>query len=348
MHRVARLPRSVRVALALVAALVAWFPPVASVADAGSAPPAVLFPTTGAYLGARIEAGNGRSAAERVAALERMMGRPLAVERIYHRWWDAFPTTEDEASAAAGHLLFVSWTPLTGRGTVTPWADIAAGRYDEWIRSRADAVRAFGSPMYLSFNHEPENDASYGAPAEFVAAYRHVVDVFREEGAANVAFVCTLMSSSFDAGAARAASFYPGDTYVDALGVDAYNWYPGRAGSRWRSFASIVEPARAFARERGVPLVVPEFGVQDDPGSPGRRAAWIGAAASTIARWTDVEAVLYFDVDKAYRWRIDDSPLSLAAFVDVATSPPLDALPPFDRVGAALGQTADGRAVPAG
>jgi beta-mannanase len=197
--------------------------------------------------------------------------------------------------------------------------------------------------MYLSFNHEPENDASYGTPAEFVAAYRRVVELFRAEGVSNVAFVCTLMSSSFEDGGARAAAYYPGDAYVDALGVDAYNWYPGRSGAAWRSFASIVGPARAFARAHGVPLVVPEFGVQEDPGSPGRKAAWIGAAAAAIARWPDVKAVLYFDVDKTYPWQIDSSPLSAAAFASVATWPPLAVLPPFDDVGAAVGLSAPGR-----
>jgi hypothetical protein len=335
------------VAALLVAALVFATPsgappasagPSAAVAPAG--PPAALFPSGGAYLGAIVEGSGGRSVADPMFELERMMGRPLAVARVYHRWGDAFPTTDDVRSADAGHLLFISWTPLTEQGTVTPWADIASGAWDDWIRARAAAVRAFGRPMYLSFNHEPENDASYGTPAEFVAAYRHVVDVFRAAGVSNVAFVCTLMSSSFEHGATRANAFYPGDAHVDALGVDAYNWYPGREGSRWRSFARIVAPARAYARELDVPLVVPEFGVQEDPRSPGRKAAWLGAAAATLRRWPDVAAVLYFDVDKVYSWQLTTSPLATAAFVAIGSDPWLDVLPPFDEVGAAVGLTA--------
>jgi len=330
-------PRSGARAVALAAAvtLIAGVRPAAGSPPAP--PPAVLFPSRGAYLGARVQPSAGESEEQAIAALEQRIGRPLAVERIYHRWWDAFPTAEDVASARSGRLLFVSWSAMTARGMVTPWGDIASGAYDRWIRARADAVRALGLPLYLCFHHEPEDNEAFGTPSAFVAAYRHVVDLFREEGASNVAFVWTMMSASFGGDGAVAEAFYPGDSWVDAVGVDAYNWSPGRAGSRWRSFAEIVGPARRFALEHARPLVVPEFGAQEDPSAPGRKAAWLQAAGGTIHAWRDVKAVMYFDSSKGYPWRLASSGASLRAFAALGRDPWFDALPPLARIGASVG-----------
>jgi len=334
------LPRALAATAALAIALVlsACAPPPAA-SSAPPPPPEVLFPRHGAYLGVSVHAGSGQTEEQAISAVETQLGRPLAVDRIYHRWWDAFPTADDRASANAGRLLFISWSAETARGKVVPWADIASGRYDAWIRARADAIRAFGRPMYFCFHHEPEDDTAFGTPEDYISAYRHVVDVFREQRVTNVAFVWTMMSSSFVDGGARAVSFYPGDVYVDAVGVDAYNWSPGRPGTRWRSFAEVVSPARAFAREHAEPLIVAEFGVQEDPADPGRKAAWIRAAAATIRSWPDLKAALYYDSDRVYPWRIDSSATSQAAFASVGAETGLNVLPATAVIDCAIGLT---------
>ena len=66
-------------------------------------------------------------------------------------------------------------------------AAIASGRYDAYLRSYAAAVKAFGSQVILSFGHEMNGYwYSWGyrhtSPAAFVAAWRHIVTVFRAVG----------------------------------------------------------------------------------------------------------------------------------------------------------------------
>jgi hypothetical protein len=70
----------------------------------------------------------------------------------------------------------------------------APGAADSYLRSYAAAVAAFGFPVILSFGHEMNgNWYSWGdghtAPATFVAAWRHIVQVFRAEKAANVTWL---------------------------------------------------------------------------------------------------------------------------------------------------------------
>ena len=63
---------------------------------------------------------------------------------------------------------------------------IASGHYDAYLRSYASAVKAFGRQVILSFGHEMNGSwYSWGyrhtSPAVFVAAWRHIVTVFRTE-----------------------------------------------------------------------------------------------------------------------------------------------------------------------
>ena len=177
------------------------------------------------------------------------------------QWTDPIPTAYDSWTVSQGRIPFLNWKAPGS------WSRVSSGAEDAWIAARADAFRAFGSPVYLSFHHEPENDVgSYGTPAEFAAAFRHVVDIFRSRGVTNVAFVWTMMSWSFDSRSGEPLDeFYPGDAYVDFVGTDGYNWYPGRSGSNWSSFEQVLIPSRSFALAHGKPWIVVETGVQEDP-----------------------------------------------------------------------------------
>ena len=158
-----------------------------------------------------------------------------------------------------GRIPFVNWK------AGGPWAAIANGSQDATIIAHADAIKAFGYPMYLTFHHEPEDDlATYGTPQDFAAAFRHIVTVFRARGVTNVAFVWTMMGWSFNARSGRDANtYYPGDAYIDFVGSDGYNWYPMKPGSSWTSFQTIFTDTNAFAVAHNKPWMVVEFGVQD-------------------------------------------------------------------------------------
>ncbi len=74
---------------------------------------------------------------------------------------------------------------------------IAAGHYDGYLSAYAEAVRAYRHPVILSFGHEMNGDwYSWGyrqtSPATFVAAWRHIVSLFRALGAHNVTWLWTV------------------------------------------------------------------------------------------------------------------------------------------------------------
>ena len=121
----------------------------------------------------------------------------------------------------------------------------------------------------------------------------------------------------------RVASFYPGDAYVDWIGADGYNWY-GCMGSTWTTFRDRFTPWYGWAKLKGKPMMIPEFGTPEDPANPSRKPQWITSARESLKRYFPrVHAIWYFDTPgtKGCNWRLDTSPGSLDAWRRVGQDP---------------------------
>ena len=91
----------------------------------------------------------------------------------------------------SGAIPAVDWSTIG-----VPDADVASGQYDSWLTAQATAMKNFGHPMFLLFDEEmngtwypysPGQDGN--TPADFVAMWKHVHDVFAAVGATNVTWV---------------------------------------------------------------------------------------------------------------------------------------------------------------
>jgi beta-mannanase len=254
-----------------------------------------------------------------VAKFEKKIGRKLDMAHHYYHWgWD-FPGKKEAVDKAKGRIPYVSWRAETDYGKAITWASIASGARDKTIRRRANDVRAFGKPIYLAFHQEPEDDRRTGGAAAFVAAYRHVRRVFDIRGATNVRWVVILMGSTYASG--RAPYWYPGNAFVDYVGTDAYNWYPGRRGFRWRSFKEIMAPVYRFATARGKPMMVGETGVQEHPNGALAKRKWFLRALKTMKSWPNLKVLCYFHSDRIYPWWIHSTKRALSGFRAMARSP---------------------------
>ncbi len=144
------------------------------------------------------------------------------------------------------------------------------------------------------------------------------MDLFRSTGVDNVAFVWTMMSWTFDPRSGRdPGAYYPGDDYVDLIGSDGYNFAPGKPGVKWDSFDKVFGPTEAFALAHDKPWMAVEWGAQEDPAVPGRKAQWILDALAVAKTWPELKALIYFDEDKDYPWITDSSASSMAAYAQI-------------------------------
>jgi len=223
-----------------------------AVASAGLAAPAGAGPNDPTVLfGARPEPGTQQG----TTSLEGKIGRRLATVRVYYNWDSPFPDTDVNWFNANGYTMLLSVKSERRNHTFVQWRDIAGAQpgsaiYNDIVRW-AGRVKALGNHVYFTFNHEPETGLnSSGSGAEFIAAWRKVVTVFRAQGVTNADYLWIMTAYSFKAkDRRRAVDWYPGDGYLDYIGADAYNWYTCRPGTNnpWNSLEQLVNPMRLFA-----------------------------------------------------------------------------------------------------
>ena len=318
--------RGVAVAAALVVGLVVV---TAFTLSGGDDKPAARLPDPeatpgGALLGAhtKVESKSTSAKQDAIEALEAHLGRKLDIDHNFYPWDEEFPTDVERWDLENGRLPMISWN---GRDAYS--ADIAAGRYDPLIMDRAHRVKDLGAPVLIRWFWEMDGNKKKewaGEPSDYVAAWRHIVDIFRAEGADNVSWVWCPNASAFKDGEAQA--FYPGDEYVDWICGDGYNWAPGREGDDWRSFATIFQAFYDWAVTKDKPIMVGEYGVQER--APGEKAAWIADVQAVLrTQFPRIKALVYFNANQDYDWRMDTSPASYDAFKAMANDPWFAAVP---------------------
>jgi hypothetical protein len=194
------------------------------------------------------------------------------------------------------------------------WSALAAAApgsvvYNELV-SWATTLKTRPGPIFLTIGHEPESKSytAYGTSAQYVLAFRHVVNIFRSLGVTNVQWTWQMTSYAFVVGSSDsryALKWYPGDTYVDDVAADAYNWSDCRGGP-WEELSQAETPALQFARAHGKGAILGEFGSGPGP----KRAQWLkNAEAFLVANANTFRAAYYFDVPNATacNWQITSS-----------------------------------------
>lgn len=221
----------------------------------------------------------------------------------YEKFWSSFAGT----SFKKGATVLVQIDPSS-----VSVNSIAAGDSDRYLRSFAESVKRFRHPVLLSFGHEMNGDwYSWGdghvSPAVFVAAWRHIVQVFRNAGVSNVKWVWTVASLTETAGALRA--WWPGSSWVNYVGVDGYYY---TASATYSSvFGTMLKKIRTFSL---APVLITEVGVGPNPNRVKQIAALYADATAA-----HISGVIWFDVAQHHGlynqdWRLEDDPAALAAF----------------------------------
>jgi hypothetical protein len=203
-----------------------------------------------------------------VTAFKTATGVTPDVAMYYSGWFEGFQTRFAAAAARQGAVPLVQINPDNIK-----LASIAAGKYDGFLSKYASEVRTYRHPVILSFGHEMNgNWYSWGyrhtSPAAFVAAWRHIVTIFRAIGASNVTWLWTVNIMDTQHGRIPAPGpWWPGSKYVTWVGIDGYY-----LKSPW-TFAPMFGPTIAKVREfTRAPILVAETGAGPIAGQPAKIA----------------------------------------------------------------------------
>jgi beta-mannanase len=218
----------------------------------------------------------------------------------------------------------ISWRPVVDGHQAVQFAAIARGDDDAYLKQQAIKARRAKQLIFVRFGYEMNlSGQDYGSavsgetPASFVAAWRHIVTVFRDAAASNVRFVWSPNTDC--AGHCPFTAYWPGDSYVDWLGLDGYN-FAAAHDAAWVSLHYIF--ASSYSTITGLstkPLMIAETASAPTPGD---KAAWIrrGFRHAIPRAFPRVRAVVWFDQDKETDWRVNSSRQSLHAWRAVAAS----------------------------
>jgi glycosyl hydrolase family 26 len=242
-----------------------------------------------------------------VADFTKVAGVQPNLVGYYSGWGEPFQTSFAETVHGYGAVTILQMDP-----TYASVPEIAAGGYDGYLRLYADSVRDFGHAVVIGFGHEmnaPWYTWGYGyvPPSTFVAAWRHIVTLFRGQGANNVTWLWTLQAD--EKGTGPIASWWPGAPYVTWVGIDGYYYRPSD------TFASVFGQTIAQVRDfTSKPVLLSETAVGPDAD----QVVKIGDLFNGMRQYGTL-GLVWFDIAQdngIYHqdWHIENSPAAETAF----------------------------------
>ncbi|MEU9979269.1 glycosyl hydrolase [Streptomyces sp. NPDC051014] len=265
---------------------------------------------SGKYLGTALD---GSPASPKfLAAYTRLTGKQPNLIEEYEAWGDGFDTAGVRTSWARGALTLISWEP---RGTTMN--AIAQGHSDAYIRKFALAVRRLNLPVVIDFADEMNGfwedwGPKHATAAQYVAAYRRVHDDFTDLGVANVIWTWApnIVNPAPDV---ALSPYYPGDGYVDWLGMIGYF-------TRYEYTFPVVY-GRTLTALRAItdkPVVIVETAAEPTA----RRTADIRQLFAGVTADDGIVGFVWFDQSKRADWRLEaGSAASVREFRRLATAP---------------------------
>ena len=273
-----------------------------AIATSTTVPP-VIVPITksGLIWGAYI--GDGQND---LASFETLVGKAVNIQAVFVGFQDSFPSSYASTVGAKGKTLLIFWEPSVSYDAITN------GSQDKSIMKFVIDASSYGYPVILvPFNEMNLNEEVWGygvngnTSTKFIAAWKHVHDLFA--AASNVKFAIDFNNESVpDVAGNRFSDYYPGDSYVDYVGVDGFNF-----GNPWQSFSAIFDSAISKANAFGKPEFI--FSVASAEGP--QKAAWITDGLGTrIHTYQNVKGWVWFNQNKEQNWLVNSDTAALNAF----------------------------------
>ncbi len=311
----------------------------------------ILLPIPGHfYLGAFANFGSTEDNINQddIVTYQNLTGKKMAWAYFSNNWFTgiSFPRNEVEILSK---LDIVPYIRLMPRENFSPDPNqhqytlerIAVGNYDQEIRQWAIEAKATNVPLIMEFGTEVNGNwfhwngqwngggvtDGYGdpqiadGPEKFIDAYRRIINIFREVEVENITWVYHVNSSSYpDHPWNDLMAYYPGDEYINWIGVSVYGAQSKQY--KWLSFTQVFDPAYAtITAESEKPILIAEFGVHEKENS-NLKAQWLTEAFDALLsnRYPEVYGVSYWHsrwIDEnqvEHNINLDSSPAALSAY----------------------------------
>lgn len=284
----------------------------------------------GFYKGVYFPKGNENISLRGIKEWERKTGHRNDIVSFYQAWGpesiDKFPFNKlDNLIIKRGTTPMITWEPWSStfqefkndsllsknKGVMKA---IAQGRFDFYLEKYALKIKELHGPVFIRFAHEFDNpfyswSATGGnSPEDFIKAHQYIVDFFALHGVSNVAWVWNpWKSENMDA-------YYPGDEYVDWVGVTGLNYGFAASDSNWYSFKDLYKPFSEKSKLYKKPVMIAEFG---SVSYGGNQKKWIDDAMLSIETdFKEIKSVVFFYSAQDDNWNTTWRPEGRAKVID--------------------------------
>lgn len=312
----------------------------------------IVAPTSGAYHGAFASFGlrEDNVSKEKILEFESKSKKRLAWSYFSNHWLDGvirFPKENVEICRRLGTIPYIRLQPWSRIEQDKPepifsMQAIIDGTFDEPLRAWAIEARDARTPIMIEFGPEVNGDwfpwsgkwnggaetTRYGdkrwpdGPERFRDAYRHIIELFRDEGANNITWVLHVDTQwNPTQNWNKLKYYYPGDSYIDWIGLSVFG--PQLLSHDWDPFEVLVKNFWPQIDEvtKSKPILISEYASIESPTQRNRKAKWIKDALESISsgRFPRVKGATYWNSagwseDPRLSFEIDTSLESLTAY----------------------------------
>ena len=295
----------------------------------------ILPPQNGCYVGAlaamKVTEEEPFVTAEYLQQFEELSGKPVAIAWAAYAWEkDVLLKQRLDEVEAYGAVPVIGLRPqpvfMDDPWYIPDYAlqKIIDGNFDCALSaSIADVIKEYGKPVMISFAGEMNGDwysysgiyqgadttTEFGDPSKadgperYVAAYRHIIELFRNRKVNNVTWLFHPNDISYPEEPWNSIeAYYPGDEYIDWVGISLYG--ADSPDAQWDSFETLMDTVynELISLFPNKPLMLAEWGV-GGWSEKGNKTAWITEAFATLqSRYTGIKCAIYWHE----KWENDD------------------------------------------
>ena len=218
----------------------------------------------------------------------------------------------------AGSIPVITWLPSTGTIDETSSdiaRDIADGVHDGLLETWASKLGDWTTDddiqrrFYFRPGHEMNGNwfpwsaaDSSSTTDDYIEMWQHIHTIFTADSLDETTIQWVWSPNADEIGGIRAEEYYPGDDFVDWVGLDGFNFGDSQSYSQWRTPEEIFGPMLERIRElTEKPVSLPEVASssfrEGDP-DPSAKAMWVRRLFSFVDD-QDIRMVNWFNAEKS-------------------------------------------------
>lgn len=265
---------------------------------------------------------------EEYDGIEKTLARDTTIHGYFQGFDTNFRPERVTSSWQRGEIPMLTWEsrPLNDTADQSAYslAKIADGSWDAYLTQYAQDITATGLPLIIRFDHEmngtwyrwSEGNPDYGnAPGSYIAAWKHIHDIFEANGANQYAIWDWAPNRvNNTSGWMTIDNFYPGDDYVDWVGITGYL----RSSRDVPTFSAVFDKSLAALRSvaPGKPILLSEVGATENGG---HKVAYVNDFFANIGNNPDIVGFMWFNYAISEKgatndWRITSTTAVTDAF----------------------------------